>query len=161
MLISNRRQLCALITASALFPASGQAQTTNVTAQSASVPMMPMESSRPVARLGGLNAIRLSYRVLERAVDAKGLRPPASSVSGHPASRVQQPVSQRKRSWIGRHPVLFGALAGFVGGFLIGYLPGDDAVFEDFDAEFNGWVLGGAGAGAGALAGAIIGVATK
>ena len=161
MLISNRRQLCAFITASALFPASGQAQTTDSRAHSASAPMMSMESSRPLARLSGLNAIRVSDEMFERAVDVKGRRPPASYVSGHPASRVHQPVSQRKRSWIKRHPVLFGALAGFAGGFLIGYLPGDDAVFEDFDAEFNGWVLGGAGAGAGALAGAIIGAAKK
>jgi hypothetical protein len=74
--------------------------------------------------------------------------------------RVQQP-GQRKRSWIGRHPVLFGTLVGFGSGFLIGYLPGDDAVFDDFVASFNGLVLGGVGAGTGALVGAIVGAATK
>ena len=71
--------------------------------------------------------------------------------------RLQQPRPQ-KRSWIGRHPVLFGTLVGFGAGFLIGYLPGDDGVFDDFVAEFNGLVLGGVGAGAGALVAA---VATK
>ena len=74
--------------------------------------------------------------------------------------QVQQP-GQRKRSWIGRHPVLFGTLVGFGGGFLIGYLPGDDGVFDDFVASFNGLVLGGVGAGTGALVGAIVGAATK
>jgi hypothetical protein len=68
--------------------------------------------------------------------------------------RVQQ-ARQQKRSWIRRHPVLFGTLVGFGAGFLIGYLPGDDGVFDDFTAEFNGLVLGGVGAGVGALFGAV------
>jgi hypothetical protein len=71
--------------------------------------------------------------------------------------RVQQPGQQR-RNWIGRHPVLFGTLVGFGAGFLIGYLPGDDGLFYDFTAEFNGLVFGGVGAGIGALVSA---VATK
>ena len=71
--------------------------------------------------------------------------------------RVQQ-TGRQKRSWIGRHPVLFGALVGFGAGYVIGYLPGDDGVFYDFTAEFNGLVLGGVGAGVGALVGV---VATK
>jgi hypothetical protein len=49
--------------------------------------------------------------------------------------------------------MLFGTLVGFGTGFLVGYLPGNDAVFEDFTAGFNGLVLGGVGAGAGALVG--------
>jgi hypothetical protein len=65
------------------------------------------------------------------------------------------------RSWIGRHPVIFGALVGFAGGYLIGYLPGDDAVFDDFTAGFNGYVMGGAGAGIGAITGAIVGAIRK
>lgn len=72
---------------------------------------------------------------------------------------AQQPSAQQRRSWIGRHPVLFGTLVGFGAGYLIGYLPGDDAVFYDFTAEFNGMVLGGVGAGAGALTGALVGQA--
>jgi hypothetical protein len=50
---------------------------------------------------------------------------------------------------------------GFGGGFLIGYLPGDDGIFDDQDAAFSGWVLGGVGAGAGALIGWVAGAATK
>jgi hypothetical protein len=69
-------------------------------------------------------------------------------------SRIVQ-TPQRKRNWIKRHPVLFGTLVGFVGGYLIGYLPGDDGVFYDFTAEFNGMVMGGIGAGTGAAVGAI------
>src|SRR3989304_1108471 len=84
-----------------------------------------------------------------------------SAASAEPALlRVQQP-GQRKRSWIGRHPGLFGTLVGFGGGFLIGYLPGDDGVFGEFTAGVHGWVLGGVGAGTGALVGAIVGAATK
>ena len=60
-------------------------------------------------------------------------------------------------NWIERHPALFGSIVGFFGGFLTGFLPGDDAVFDDFDAGFNGFVLGGVGAGVGAIAGWAIG----
>ena len=67
---------------------------------------------------------------------------------------LQQP--RPEPGWIGRHPVLFGTLIGFGSGFLIGYLPGDDGVFDDFTAEFNGLVLGGVGAGVGAVSGAIL-----
>jgi hypothetical protein len=62
-------------------------------------------------------------------------------------------ISPQKRKWIGRHPMLFGSLIGFGAGFLAGYLPGDDGVFHDFTAGFNGLVLGGIGAGAGAIVG--------
>lgn len=70
---------------------------------------------------------------------------------------VVQDPGPRRRGWIRRHPVLFGALVGFGGGFLIGYLAGDDGVFYDFTAEFNGVLLGGIGAGAGAVVGGVIG----
>ena len=70
------------------------------------------------------------------------------------AARERQKPEPQKRNWIGRHPVLFGSMVGLGGGFLIGYLPGDDGVFDDFTAEFNGLVLGGAGAGIGAMVGA-------
>ena len=66
----------------------------------------------------------------------------------------QPPV--QKHNWIKRHRAAFGALVGFGSGFLIGYLPGDDGVFDDFTAEFNGLVLGGVGA----LAGAVVAEAT-
>lgn len=64
-----------------------------------------------------------------------------------------QSVPSEPRTWIARHPVLFGTLVGFGTGFLIGYLPGDDGVFDDFVASFNGLVIGGIGAGAGAAVG--------
>jgi hypothetical protein len=67
-----------------------------------------------------------------------------------------QASTPRRRGWIARHPVFFGALVGFGTGFLIGYLPGDDGVFNDFTAGFNGWVTGGIGAGAGAAVGAMV-----
>jgi hypothetical protein len=73
---------------------------------------------------------------------------------------AQQPAP-RRRSWFGRHPILFGTLVGFGVGFFAGYLPGDDGVFYDFTAEFNGLVLGGAGAGAGAFIGYAINEAAK
>jgi hypothetical protein len=52
---------------------------------------------------------------------------------------------------------LSGALVGFGGGFVTGYASGRDGVFDDQDAAFSAWVLGGVGAGAGALMGAIVG----
>jgi hypothetical protein len=74
--------------------------------------------------------------------------------------RVQQP-GQRNRSWIGRHPVLFGTLVGFGGGYLVGVGAGDDGIFDDFTAGENGLFVAGIGAGTGALVGAIVGAATK
>jgi hypothetical protein len=74
--------------------------------------------------------------------------------------RVQQP-GQRNRSWIGRHPVLFGTLVGLGGGYLVGVGAGEDGIFDDFTAGENGLFVAGIGAGAGALVGAIVGAATK
>lgn len=65
--------------------------------------------------------------------------------------------AERADNWIRRHPACFGSIVGFIAGFAIGFLPGDDGVFYDFDASFNGLVIGGIGAGVGAIAGAIIG----
>jgi hypothetical protein len=94
---------------------------------------------------------------IERAVDREVSRLSLSGLVGDPVFRVARQSRAPKRSWIGRHPALFGALVGFGGGFLIGFLPGDDAVFDDSDASFNGLVLGGVGA----LTGAIVGEVTK
>ena len=81
---------------------------------------------------------------------------PVVERSAAPAGRrTRQPGSGR--SWIGRHPAWFGSIVGFVTGFFIGYLPGDDGVFYDFDASFNGLVIGGLGAGIGAVVGWPIG----
>jgi hypothetical protein len=65
------------------------------------------------------------------------------------------------RSWIRRHPALFGAAVGFTSGYVYGVARGDDGVFDDFTAGFNGWVCGGVGAGAGAVIGAIVGKLRK
>jgi hypothetical protein len=94
------------------------------------------------------------------AVPAAGLRAAIADSSrrleARPA-RAAQSAPARKKNWIQRHPACFGAAVGFVAGFFIGYLPGDDAVFDDFEAGFNGAVLGGIGAGAGAIVGALAG----
>lgn len=73
------------------------------------------------------------------------------------ARAARQDVRGRERAgnWIRRHPACFGAILGFIGGFAIGFLPGDDAVFDDFDASFNGLVIGGVGAAVGAIVGAV------
>jgi hypothetical protein len=71
--------------------------------------------------------------------------------------REARTQANRKPNWIQRHPSCFGAAVGFIGGFLIGFLPGDDAVFYDFDATFNGAVIGGAGAATGAIIGWVVG----
>lgn len=90
-------------------------------------------------------------RSINREVSRLTLLPTAAS-----SFLVRQQSQPKKQNWIQRHPALFGALVGFGGGFLIGYLPGDDAVFDDFQASFNGLVIGGVGA----LAGAIVGEVT-
>ena len=91
--------------------------------------------------------LRLDKETLERAT-ARGLRSPAAQ------------AATSRRSWIRRQPVLFGALVGFGSGFLIGYAAGDDGVFDDFTAAFNGWVMGGIGAGAGAAVGAVVAISS-
>lgn len=98
---------------------------------------------------------------LDRAADREAHRLTRSTVLLDSALRSRQQPAPQKRSWIGRHPVLFGTLVGFGGGFLIGYLPGDDGVFDDYVASFNGLVMGGIGAGAGAAIGAAVGASTK
>ena len=72
-----------------------------------------------------------------------------------PAVRPQSATSVGARSWIKRHPVLFGSIFGFGAGLLVGYGAGDDGVFDDFTAEFNGVLTGDIGAGIGAGVGAI------
>jgi hypothetical protein len=70
--------------------------------------------------------------------------------------RVTQVSTRSQRSWGARHPALLGALIGFGSGCRIGYMGGDDGVFDDFTAGFNGWVMGGIGACVGATIGAIV-----
>lgn len=76
----------------------------------------------------------------------------ASSPWAKAASSMAQAQPGQQRSWIGRHPVLFGTLVGFGGGFLVGMAAGGD----DFaNAEVYGLIVGGVGAGVGALVGAV------
>jgi hypothetical protein len=76
-----------------------------------------------------------------------------------PVAQLAQPSP--RQSWIARHPVIFGTLVGFGSGFLVGLAGGDDGVFDDFTAEFNGIVVGGIGAGIGAAVGAAVSAASK
>jgi hypothetical protein len=65
----------------------------------------------------------------------------------------QQP-QQRKDSWIGRHPVLFGSIVGFGVGFAFGYLVvKHDGIGFGVDEGEMGTVWGIVGAGGGALVG--------
>jgi len=98
---------------------------------------------------------------LQRAVASDATRVTLSRSSPRLSSHWSLQQTKHGRSRIGRHPVLFGMLVGFGTGFLVGYLPGDDGVFDDFTAGFNGWVLGGVGAAAGAGVGAIVRAATR
>lgn len=84
-----------------------------------------------------------SVQPLRLAIPAAGDAIALSPAQSYPA----------RRNWIQRHPVFVGSAIGFTGGFLIGFLPGDDAVFDDFTAGFNGAVIGGIGAGIGGLVG--------
>jgi hypothetical protein len=98
---------------------------------------------------------------LKRATSLELAGATLSAAAADSRSRQVEQRAQPRRSWMGRHPVLVGSLVGFGTGFLLGYLPGDDVVFYDYTAEFNGLVLGGVGAGTGALVGAIVGAKTK
>jgi hypothetical protein len=68
----------------------------------------------------------------------------------------QSSPATRPRSWFKRHPAWTASIVGAASGFLVGYLPGDDAVFDDFTAGFNGTVMAGVGAGGGASVVAIV-----
>lgn len=69
-----------------------------------------------------------------------------------------QPGRPRERSWIGRHPVITGALIGAAGGTLAGVVAEPDHTDMPGLAPLLGL---GVGAGAGALAGALIGALRK
>jgi len=117
--------------------------------------------------VGNSQAIASNFQELRFRVEPGDIIYITDRISGEPRAlafparspslgALQQPRQQQRLGWIGRHPVLFGTLVGFGGGFLIGYSRGDDGVFDDFTAEFNGLVLGGVGAGVGAMSGAIL-----
>ena len=148
MFRSDQRWLSALTAATiALWPLVGEAQTTPEV-------VVAIEQTAPVTA-------RMAPGWLERAAERNVPRLIRSMAVADSAFRVVQQPSQRKRSWIGRHPVLFGTLVGFGGGFLTGYAAGDDGIFDDYVASFNGLVMGGIGAGTGAALGAVVEAATK
>jgi hypothetical protein len=144
-----------------LIPTAAIVLVTDETRQGTSEEDVSLESSRPLTRPGSLGRTTRARCWFEHAADQPIPRPRRSPAFADSAMRARQQPGPKKQSWIGRHPALFGALVGFGGGFLIGYLPGDDAVFDDFTAGFNGMVMGGIGAGTGAALGAIIGAARK
>ena len=149
MMTSNRLWLSGLtVAAVVLLPASGEAQTMART----------FDDPQPILRAAD-TIVNAGW--LERAVEHEVRRLKPSTAFADSGLLVVQQPGPEKRSWIGRHPALFGALVGFAGGFLVGYLPGDDGVFDDFTAGFNGWVMGGIGAGTGATVGAVIGLSRK
>ena len=145
-----------LRSANLMFLTDGRVET--ATGRSATI----LSESREVARAPGtLRSASRTRQCFGCMPDGNGARLAPSKTSADLAWRVRQQSGDRKRSWIGRHPVLFGAIVGFGAGFLIGYLPGDDGVFDDFSAGFNGLVLGGVGGGGGAGIGAIVGASAK
>lgn len=73
-----------------------------------------------------------------------------SRISKAQIREITRDKERERKFWTGTK---IGALAGFGAGFIIGYVAGDDGIFYDFTAGFNGWVLGGLGAGAGAIIG--------
>ncbi len=93
---------------------------------------------------------------------------PKSSFAANAADRTSVPRQNpaKKRSWIGRHPVLFGTLVGFGAGFAYGYKTGDPSArncpgCDNLTPETKGVLFGGIGAGIGAVAGLIIGAVGK
>jgi hypothetical protein len=149
---SNRLWLSCLTAAALALPTSTEAQT---------MVEVSFESSDAVTGFASPRPTTMTRGWLERAADREVRRLKLSTAFADSALLVVQQPGPQKRSWIGRHPALFGALVGFGTGFLIGYLPGDDAVFDDFTAGFNGWVMGGLGAGTGAAVGAVVGASRK
>jgi hypothetical protein len=93
--------------------------------------------------------------VLQRAVAREAARAELVPSRASSPPRVFQQQASHQEGFVRRHPKLFGTLVGFGGGFLVGFLPGDDGVFDDYVAEFNGLVVGGIGAGVGAIVGGL------
>jgi hypothetical protein len=71
-----------------------------------------------------------------------------------PKDEIQEITRPKEKRFWTRTKI--GAIAGFATGLAIGLVAGDDGIFYDFTAGFNGLVLGGAGAAGGAILGATI-----
>lgn len=96
---------------------------------------------------------------LGRAAMTEAIRVVAT---GAVQAQAPQPPAAQRRSWIGRHPALFGALVGTAGGAALGSL--EDCRNTGFSFCSRGAsVAGGAllGAGVGSLTGFFIGRARK
>jgi hypothetical protein len=79
---------------------------------------------------------------------------------------MPQQNQPKGRSWIGRHPVLFGTVVDFGAGFACGCKTGDPTArncpgCDNLPPETKGMLFGGIGAGAGALAGLIVSAIRK
>lgn len=72
-----------------------------------------------------------------------------------PTTTQPAPQQTKKKGWIGRHPVLFGALVGFGAGCVLGAsrVGGSQDTFFNALDEFACPVVGGMGAGAGSVIG--------
>ena len=104
-----------------------------------------------------VHAAGVEDRPLTRAALTEGMR-----LAAVPAAQAPQPPAARQQSWVGRHPVLFGALVGTASGAALGSL--EDCRNTGFSFCSRGAsVAGGAllGAGVGSLIGFIIGRARK
>ncbi len=132
-----------------------------MTMQSYEAPAVSVGSSEPLMGPRDIWATIPAGGWLVRAAEREARRLTHPTVAGHSAARDRRQSVPQQRSWLRRHPVLFGTLAGFGAGYLIGYLPGDDGVFDDFVASFNGLIIGGIGAGTGAAIGAVAGASTQ
>jgi hypothetical protein len=103
-----------------------------------------------------------TQRALAAAVGRSLERLPMSSDTAR-LSAAQQTVQQR--SWIGRHPVLFGALVGAGAGAGIGYALGQNCTGQEIEpcSSKAGAAVVSAGlfAGGGALVGFLVDRATK
>jgi hypothetical protein len=96
-----------------------------------------------------IHATGAEDRPLTRAAMTEAMRLVVS-----PATQVARPPAVPKRSWITRHPVIFGTLVGTGGGAAVGLvIPSCRGSFSDLCR--GGAVLSGAviGAGSGALIG--------
>ena len=120
----------------------------------------PAISSTPAAAAANKTRTRLI------TYEAPYMKDSSFSVSAATRAFPQQQNQPKKRSWIGRHPVLLGTAAGFGAGFAYGYKTGDPAArncpgCDNLTPEAKGALFGGIGAGVGAVAGFIVGAIRK
>jgi hypothetical protein len=130
------------------FPETGHVGTAGC---ASSIPPTPAAASTCVTRIPPpeLASGRLVEEVAREAMRLEARDGDTAAI----ARTLRWQEAAPEEGWIGQHPVAFGALIGLAAGFTIGYAAGDDGIFYDFTAGFNGLVLGGVGAGVGAIIG--------